>query len=86
MDHRQTGLKGSVEGIYGRTLGLGVAILNERFRILDVDVAEVGVPVLIGDGRCRGELAVGKGDVNFLGSNGKLVKDPLLGERFVASL
>ena len=59
MDHGEAAFEGGVEGVFGRALFGGGAGLDKGFGVFDVDVAELGVPVLIGDGCDLREFAVG---------------------------
>lgn len=73
VDHGEAGFEGGVEGVDGGVPGVGVAVADEGLGVFDVDVAEVGVPVLVCDGGGGGEFAVGEGVVDFLGGDGHLV-------------
>ncbi len=81
MDHCQRRLEGRVEGLDGRLALLGGAVADDGLGVLNIDVAELAVPVLVDNGGRLGELAVGNGNVDILGSLIHLVQDPALGQR-----
>ena len=58
--------------------------MYDRFGILDVNVAEVSIPVLVTRRRGIGEFAISELFVDFFGSGGKFVENPEFAERFVA--
>lgn len=76
MDHGEAAFEGGVEGVFGGALFGRCAGLDERFGVFDVDVAELGVPVLVDDGCCLRELAVGQCLVDLFGCNGEFVEYP----------
>ena len=86
MDHGETGFEGGVEGVGGGAAGFGIAVADEGFGVFDVDVAEVGVPVLVGDGGGGGEFAVSEGLIDFFSGDRHLVEDPVLSQGFMAGL
>ena len=59
------------------------AFCEDRFGVFDVDVAKVGIPVLVGDGGCGGEFTVGESDIDVAGGDGEFVKHPALRKGFM---
>ena len=84
MDELQTCFERSVEGVCGRFLFLCSAGLDQGFGVLDVGIAKVGVPVLITNVCCDGELTVAEGFVDVGARNVEFMKNPSIGERFIA--
>ncbi len=84
MDHGKAAFKGGVEGLFGRFLFCGCAVLDDGFGVFDVDVAEVVVPILICGSGSLGELAGSKGGVDFGGGGIELVEDPEFSEGLMA--
>ena len=58
------------------------AVLDDAFGILNVDIAEVGVPVLIGRLSCVRKLASSQCLVDIVHGSCELVQDPKFGKRF----
>lgn len=85
MDYCKAAFKGCVKGLFGGFLFCWSTILYDGFGIFDVDVAEVVVPILVGYFGSMRELTGGECRVDFCGGRVELVKDPELGERFVAA-
>ena len=80
VDHDQCALESSVQSLQGRVALLFRAVANDGLGVLDVDVAELGVPVAVDANGGPGELAVGETLVDLLGSGVHLVQDPTLGK------
>ena len=59
MDHGEAAFEGGVECVLGGALFGGCTGLYDGFGVFEVDVAELGVPVLVDNGGCLGEFAVG---------------------------
>lgn len=60
-------------------------VLDYRFRVFNVDVAEVIVPILVGNSCCLGELASRESSVDFCGCGIKLVENPEFSQGFVTT-
>ena len=80
MNHGEAAFEGGVESVPCRPLFLRGAVGNDGFGVLNVGVAEVGVPVLVGDVCCRREFAVGESGVYITGGDGEFVEDPAVSE------
>ena len=80
VDHGEAAFEGGVEGVFCRVLFLGGAVGDDGFRVFDVGITEVGVPVLVSDVCGGGELTGGEGGVNVAGGGGEFVEDPAIGE------
>ena len=78
VDKLEAGFESSVEGVGRRELLLGATFCEDGFRVFNVDVAEIGIPVLVGDGGCGGEFAVCESNVDVAGGDGQFVKNPTL--------
>lgn len=61
-------------------------VLDDGFGVLDVDVAEMAIPILVDDFCCWREFAGGESDIDICCRGVKLVEDPELGKGFVAIL
>lgn len=80
VDHRESAFESGIEGLLGRFLLRGGTILDESFGVFNVDIAEVCIPVLVGDrGRLR-KLTGSKRAIDFGGGSGEFVENPALGE------
>ena len=86
MDHGEAAFESSVESVFGRELFFGCARLENGLGIFDVDVAEVGVPVLVGDVCCVREFSFCESGVDLFDSSGKFVQDPPLCEGLFVTL
>ena len=84
MDHSKAAFQGGVEGLLGRFLFYGSAILDDGFGIFDVDITEVVVPILVCSPGSLGKLAGSKGGIDFGSGGVELVEDPEFSEGLVA--
>lgn len=80
MDHGESGLKSSVQGLDGRVTLLRSTIADNRLGVLNVDIAKLVVPVLVDDVGRLGKLSLGNGDVDVARSLVHLVQNPALGQ------
>lgn len=83
VDHCKAALERCVQGLLGRFLLRGRSILDECFRVFDVDVTKVRVPVLVRDGGGLGELSRCERAVDVGSGCSKFMQDPAFGEGFV---
>lgn len=80
VNHCESPFESGVEGLLGRFLLRGGTILDEGFGVLNVDIAEMCIPILVGDrGRLR-KLACSERAINFGSGSGEFVENPALGE------
>ena len=86
MDHGKAAFKRGVEGLFGRFLFCGGAVLDDGFGVLDVDVTEVVVPIFVRDSGSLGEFAGSKGSIDFGGGGIELMEDPEFSKGFVTGL
>jgi hypothetical protein len=87
VDHGQSAIKGCVEGLLGRLLGLGGGIVGkEILGVLEEDIAQLRVPVLVGDLGGAGEFTGLESLVHLLGGLVELVQNPALGEGLLTGL
>ena len=84
MNHSKAAFQSGVEGLLGRFLFYGRAILDDGFGIFDIDITEVVVPILVCGPGSLGKLAGSKGGIDFGGGSIKLVEDPEFGEGLIA--
>ena len=84
MDHSKAAFKRGVEGLFGRFLFCGGAVLDDGFGVFDVDVTEVVVPILVCDSGSLGEFAGSKGSIDFGGGGIELMEDPEFSKGFMA--
>ncbi len=83
MDHCEPAFEGSIKGLFGRFLLRRSTSLYNSFRVLNVHITKVIIPILIGDGGCLGKLALSERCVNLSGGCIEFVQDPKLCERFL---
>lgn len=78
MDHREPGVKGSVQSLFGQFLLESSTSLYNGFGVSDIYIAKVVTPILISDRCCLGEFPLGERCVNLCGGGTIFVQDPKL--------
>lgn len=86
MNQCEAPLESGVEGLFGRFLFERCPILNDSFRVFDVDVAKMVKPIFVCNLRCLGEIACSESSVDICSGGVQLVENPELGEGFLTDL
>ena len=81
MDHRETVFQGSIKGLQCRLLFFRGAGLQNRFRVLNVDITEMTIQVLVVNGCRVAELTLRERLVDLTGCDCELMENPAFCER-----